>query len=311
MEANTDVSRVSLNFGNVKDSDPTNLRIRARVVMSKLAADSLVEKVLAESSQKANPTSSIVVAFNVAEGNQPKFIEVLNRILDQESTSGVFGPLIKLKKKGLASFSTATHSSKVYFTITFSDALKDSFAEQLAAFTGLGLGEIASSQENEITLVISSKHDFNDLIALRHTEATMTAALFNHLRLEFVFKKHKSLVVKLVEFLTNVDENITKEPAVQFLNFFVNLTLDLRFASTSQLNIELQKRMKSLIERIEEKKLPESAYEDITDLATLCDGDIIINGALPGLVALNVEVSARGFGNYVSRYLREREEQEN
>ena len=304
MESNTNTSRLAVQFGQDFLPESEKISINLSIHFSKTEAQKQSNKIHELTGTTPDTGYALVFALKPTTGNSDELLKHLKDHFEGKLDSVLSKDLTKATQDNLITFNTST-KDYVYLTIQPGSSILSTIEQQANSFLHLGFESLTESQDNNVNINIISSFDFTDLDSQLNSGSTFFTALFRSLKAEILLNLNQGLVPKVLEIVATLEPSIVNSPLF-LLNFFNNLQLDAKLASTDELPEYLKKSFLSKYAKnglSVASTLKQPDQDSFKKFANLIDNGVEIFAVVKNVLAVNIKLQGSGFGAHLIREL--------
>jgi hypothetical protein len=293
-------SRIVIEIGAPIDGNEKT-SIRTALNFGKGAAEVQYEK-LKSIIGAEEPNLSVVLVLTPAPGKHKELEELIKRILDGHEKGDFAREISKAFKEGLAAYSVLHSGSNVVLHIKPGPGVSEIISQQVEAILGLGIKDLASTEQASINSNLLSGIDFYDLLDLRSKGYTTTAAFWKSFVAELTVKSAagSQLDTKIFEILKQFLPFISNSP-LPLLQFLKSVDIDFSFKDVDELPASFKKGFLDDELSIQFPGVPINEkegndcklFERITEVL---QAKVDVYATLEKVVAAHISINAPGFG---------------
>ena len=301
MENNPNNSRVGLELGTAPTDGTEKSWVKTSLNFGRNAADIQYEK-LKTIIGAEDPNLAVVIVFKPCPGKHQEFEEILRRLLDGSDESDLFRELSGLFQGGMASYNIINSGVNLVLHVRPGPAIADMITEQINMVLGLGVEELAGSEQAQVNLNLVSGIDFHDLLDFHTKGYTTMAAFWQSTLIELTVKSlaGSKLDEKLIGLVKNFVPFISGTP-LPLLPLLKTVDVDFSFRSVDELPASIKKEFNDDPGAVQFPRVPKyekegkecKLFERITEVL---QADIQAYITLEKVAAINIDIRVPGFG---------------
>lgn len=303
MESNPNNSRIGIEFGAPIDGNEKT-SIKLAVNFGRGAADLQTEKLKAIIGAE-DPNLSLVFVSTPVPGKSQEYEAILKGILEGQEKGGDNPQLVTgLIAQGLISYKIINSGDKSILILQPGAAVEPMIKEQVNMFLGMGVQDLADSEQAAINLNFVSAIDSYDLLDYHNKKYSTLAAFWTSSMLELTVKtvEGSKLSAKLLDLLKSIVPFLSATP-LPLLQLLQSVDIDFSFRDVEELPPSLKlyfatgdDKVSTQIPRVPIGQKDSEPAQLIKKLTEVLQPDVEVYATLDKVAAVQLSIKTPGFG---------------